>query len=80
MNGRVVPCCLRTYHWRAVAALGAVEPLCPELKEASFITVGRVAESVVVLLVTAVSFVVDATAADAVESAAGTLIVSGADT
>ena len=80
MNGRVVPCCLRTCHWRAVAALGAVEPLCPELKEASFITVGRVAESVVVLLVMAVSFVVDATAADAVESAAGTLIVSGADT
>jgi hypothetical protein len=41
-----------------------------------------VAESVVVLLVMAVSFVVDATAtaADAVESAAGTLVVSGADT
>jgi hypothetical protein len=39
-----------------------------------------VAESVVVLLVMAVSFVVDATAADAVESAAGTLVASGADT
>ena len=78
MNGRVVPCCLRTCHCRAVAAFGAVELFCPELKEASFITVGRVAESVVVLLVMAVSFV--ATAADAVGSAAGTLVASGADT
>jgi len=60
--------------------LGRESYFVPSSRRASFITVGRVAESVVVLLVMAVSFVVDATAADAVESAAGTLVASGADT